>query len=121
MPAVSYLTRCSGIDVLIAAVYGAVRGERKFDPAIESRIVRTSQGWRLKQKQGLPSVSQLTNRELEVMRLLAQGQSVRDCASKLNLAESTIDNHKSRLMRKLHVHKAAELTHVAIRDGLITV
>jgi DNA-binding NarL/FixJ family response regulator len=39
----------------------------------------------------------------------------------MHLAESTIDNHKSRLMKKLQIHKAAELTHVAIRDGLISV
>jgi DNA-binding NarL/FixJ family response regulator len=47
------------------------------------------------------------------------GRSVRDCAHQLHLSESTIDNHKTRLMKKLQIHKVTELTHVAIRDGLI--
>jgi DNA-binding NarL/FixJ family response regulator len=54
-----------------------------------------------------------------VMRLLAQGMSVRDCATKLKLAISTIDNHKARLMKKLNIHKASDLTRIAVREGFI--
>src|SRR4029077_6915186 len=51
--------------------------------------------------------------------MLARGDTVRQCAGALGLAPSTIDNHKSRLMKKLGIHKASELTCRAVRDGLI--
>ena len=58
-----------------------------------------------------------------VERIVALSNYARDerYSFVVDLAESTIDNHKSRLMRKLQVHKAAELTQIAIRDGLIMV
>jgi DNA-binding NarL/FixJ family response regulator len=119
---VSYLTRHLSSQFLGQAITRIVwQGERVFDPAIAQRVVRTSRGWQLKQIDGQPSVAALTSRELEILRLLARGQTVRDCARHLKLSESTIDNHKTRLMRKLHLHKAIELTHVAIREGIIGV
>lgn len=122
LPSVSYLTRQAGISALVGAIIqGATQGERSFDPSFAKRVRRTPRGWRLEQAHDRPSVAALTTRELQVMRLLARGKSVRDCAKQLRLAESTIDNHKSRLMKKLKVHKAAELTHLAIRDGIIAV
>jgi len=122
MPAVSYLTRQAGFAALMAAIIqGATGGERSFDHSFAKRVRRTSRGWRLEKAHDRPSVASLTARELEVMALLARGCSVRDCAKKLRLAESTIDNHKARLMKKLEIHKAAELTHLAIRDGLMAV
>ncbi len=121
MPAVSYMTRRSGLDVLQAAVKRvAHRSERVFDPAIDHRVLRTPRGLRLEQSPDLPSIAALTTRELEVMQHLAQGSSVRDCAEEMHLSESTIDNHKSRLMKKLRIHKATQLTHLAIREGVIT-
>lgn len=122
MPSMSYITRHAGMDSLYAAVVKvATCSVRVFDQAIDHRVMRTSHGLRLEQHQDQPSVAALTTRETEVMRLLAQGNSVRDCAQQMRLAVSTIDNHKARLMKKLRIHKAAELTHIAIRDGLITV
>jgi DNA-binding NarL/FixJ family response regulator len=122
MPSVSYMTRHAGADSLCAAVMDIASGaERVFDPAIDHRVLRTPTGLQLELRQDAPSVAALTDREREVMRLLAQGKSVRDCARQMYLAASTIDNHKSRLMKKLQIHKAAELIHLAIRDGLIRV
>jgi DNA-binding NarL/FixJ family response regulator len=120
-PQVSYLTRQAGSRMLLDGIRRVVQGERVFDPAIAPRIARTSRGWQLQPAPGQPSIAALTSRELEILKLLAAGRSVRDCAQHLHLSESTIDNHKTRLMKKLHIHKLTELTHVAIRDGLITV
>jgi DNA-binding NarL/FixJ family response regulator len=55
------------------------------------------------------------------MRLIALGRSVRDCAHILELAQSTVDNHKSRLMKKLGLRKSQDLTRLAIREGLIRI
>lgn len=120
-PMTSYLTRHSSWEDLMSALLRiADHGDRMFDREISGRITRSTQGLRLRQN-GHPSIADLTARELQVMGLLAQGQSVRDCAKHLNLSASTIDNHKSRMMKKLKLHKATEITHVAIRDGVITI
>lgn len=117
---VSYLTRQAGSQALVDAIHQTVLpGERTFDPMIAPRILKTARGWQMQHSPGQPSVAILTSRELEVLKLLAVGRSVRDCAHQLHLSESTIDNHKTRLMKKLQIHKVTELTHVAIRDGLI--
>jgi DNA-binding NarL/FixJ family response regulator len=122
IPAVSYMTRQAGFDALYAAALDTTTDKmRVFDPSIDHRVLRTPRGLRFELHQGRPSVAALTTREREVMLRLAQGNSVRDCAQQMQLAVSTIDNHKSRLMKKLQVHKAVELTRVAIRDGLIRI
>jgi len=58
-------------------------------------------------------------RELEVLRLIAAGHSVKECAKLLGRSTSTIDNHKARLMKKLNCHRLVELTRLAIREGLV--
>jgi DNA-binding NarL/FixJ family response regulator len=117
----SYLTRQAGSRKLVDSVRSVASGERVFDPAIAPRITRTAHGWQLQPAPGQPNIAALTTRELEILKLLAAGRSVRDCAQHLHLSKSTIDNHKTRLMKKLNIHKVTELTHVAIRDGLLTV
>jgi len=122
MPAVSYLTRQAGFDVLLASTLQIANGGgRMFDPLVQQRLSHTRHGLRLEQPSDRPSVALLTSRETQVMKLLTGGYSVRRCAEQLELAESTIDNHKSRLMKKLEIHKIVELTHFAIREGLIMV
>jgi DNA-binding NarL/FixJ family response regulator len=61
----------------------------------------------------------LTPREYAVMVRIAQGNSVRQTANLLGLAESTVDNHKRQVMRKLNVRKASQLTRIAIVSGCV--
>jgi DNA-binding CsgD family transcriptional regulator len=58
-------------------------------------------------------------REQEVMRLLAEGRTVREVASELSLSVKTIEAHKLNLMRKLDIHNRASLIEYAVRTGLI--
>jgi DNA-binding NarL/FixJ family response regulator len=53
------------------------------------------------------------------MTHLANGLSVKQCAQRMRLTESTVDNYKWRLMKRLEIHKAAELTRLAVREGLV--
>jgi DNA-binding NarL/FixJ family response regulator len=64
-------------------------------------------------------LSYLTGRELDVLRHLAHGHSVRDCSRLLSIAPSTIENHKANIMKKLKVHKTVDLVRIAIRSGLV--
>ena len=79
----------------------------------------TPEGLRLNPEQRLSAIDSLTPRELEIFTHLATGMTVADCAQHLGLSPRTVDNHKVRLMRKLHVHKSLELAWIAIQEGLI--
>jgi two-component system, NarL family, response regulator NreC len=68
-----------------------------------------------------PSRSTLTPRETEIMKLLAEGNTVRKIAGMLGLSLKTVEAHKFNLMRKLDIHNKAELVHCAIRKKLVKV
>ena len=70
-------------------------------------------------RRGLPpELDSLTKRELDVLQLVGQGMSVRDMAEHLQLAESTVGNHKYRLMKKLEAKTSLELLRISVRCGL---
>jgi DNA-binding NarL/FixJ family response regulator len=65
------------------------------------------------------SLDTLTPRERQVFRLLAAGLSTRDAASRLDLSPKTVETHRMRIYEKLGCKRAAELTRIAVRMGLI--
>jgi DNA-binding NarL/FixJ family response regulator len=75
----------------------------------------------IQQERPRPSRSALTPRETEIMKLLAEGHTVRKIAGMLGLSLKTIEAHKFNLMRKLDIHNKAELVHCAIRKKLLKV
>lgn len=120
-PRTSYLTRQAGVCAVQSAVVSvAATSGRVFDSQIEKRLVRTPAGYRLTRLPNQESIASLTPRELDVLKLVALGHTVRDCARFLKVSTSTIDNHKARLMKKLNIHKVPKLTRLAIREGLIS-
>lgn len=70
-------------------------------------------------KTAVDSYERLSDREREVLQLLAEGLSVKEIASRLNLSVKTVDAHKYNLMRKLDIHSQGELVKYAIRKKLI--
>lgn len=66
-------------------------------------------------------INTLTNREREILLLIAQGSSTREIAKKLAISVKTAENHRTNLMRKLDLHNVASLTRYAISKGLIMV
>jgi DNA-binding CsgD family transcriptional regulator len=61
----------------------------------------------------------LTDREREVLKLVAESHSTKEIASKLNISAKTVDNHRTNLMRKLDLHDVASLTRYALEIGMI--
>jgi DNA-binding NarL/FixJ family response regulator len=118
LPDAGYYTRTAP---LAEGIRRLLRGENAFDSAITERVHQTSHGWKFRPGSDTDPSEQLTPREIEVWKLIAQGHSVRRCAELLHLAPSTVDNHKSHLMKKLGVHNALDLTRMAIRDGLVSI
>lgn len=120
-PRAGYFTRHIPFEELAQGVCSLVKGERAFGALALARLQQTPTGWQLRKDDREQSLSSLTPREVQVLKLVALGHSIKHCAEVLALAPSTVDNHKSRLMKKLGVHKSLDLTRLAIREGLVTI
>jgi DNA-binding NarL/FixJ family response regulator len=66
------------------------------------------------------TLAQLTNREREVLVLIAEGQSNKEIANRLGIGVRTIETHRERIMRRLNIHSVAGLTKFAIANGLVS-
>jgi DNA-binding NarL/FixJ family response regulator len=62
--------------------------------------------------------SLLSNREREVLQLIAEGQSTKEIAFALGVSGKTVETHRQQIMRKLNLHNVAGLTRYAIREGI---
>ncbi len=60
----------------------------------------------------------LTNREREVLQLIAEGKTNKEVAAKLNLSVYTVDSHRGKIMEKLNLHSTGELVRFALKHGL---
>jgi DNA-binding NarL/FixJ family response regulator len=60
----------------------------------------------------------LTNREREILQLIAEGESTKEIAFKIGVSIKTAETHRQQIMKKLNLHSVAELTRYAIREGL---
>ena len=114
--AAGYLLKEAPSSQLVYAIEALQRGQRYLSPRVLSRVV-PQDGQR--RKAARTSFDLLTPREREVLRLLAEGSSVKQIAQRLGLSVKTADVHKSNLMRKLDIHDRAELVKYALRRKLI--
>src|SRR5712671_7498224 len=76
---------------------------------------------RIKSAHRLPRFATLTTREKEVLKLLAEGNSVKEIAGNLKLSVKTVEAHKFNLMRKLDIHNKAQLVQYAIQKKVIKI
>src|SRR2546426_456822 len=76
---------------------------------------------RVKSSQRLPRFATLTQREKEVLKLLAEGNSVKEIACTLDLSVKTVEAHKFNLMRKLDIHNKAQLVQYAVQKKVIKI
>jgi DNA-binding NarL/FixJ family response regulator len=111
--AAGYLLKTSAGVELVQAVAAVCRGHRYITPAL-----RTAVEERLLAQRG-ESLPEMTARQREVLRLLAEGHSMKQAAGALGLATRTVAFHKYRLMRAFALRNNAELVQFAIRQGLI--
>jgi DNA-binding NarL/FixJ family response regulator len=103
---------------LIYAIQSVHKGERYMSPGALTRIVEHYVG---RPDRARTRYDLLTDREREVLMLLAQGLSIKEVAARLGLSVKTADVHKSNLMRKLDLHNRSDLIKYAIQEKLINV
>lgn len=120
MQNVGYCFRSASFSDLTEAILRLTFKKHANGFAPESTAHNAPHAWQPRPEPAGSDLGLLTPREMEVLKLIAQGNTVKHCAELLALAPSTVDNHKSRLMKKLGVHKSLELTRLAIRAGLVS-
>ncbi len=110
-----YLLKDSAVQDLVAALESVRAGHPYYSPAIQQQMAELLRdGARDPQ-----SVESLTDREREVLALLARGLSSKEIAVELDISTRTVETHRANLMRKLGVKSVALLTQVAIREGFV--
>lgn len=115
-----YVLKDSPAAQLLGAIREVHRGGSYLSPRMLSQLVDDFRS-RVKSTQRLPRFATLTQREKEVLKLLAEGNSVKEIACTLNLSVKTVEAHKFNLMRKLDIHNKAQLVQYAVQKSIIKI
>jgi two-component system response regulator NreC len=113
-----YILKDSPATQLASALRDVFRGGSYLSPKMLSQLVNDFRT-RVKGSDQLPRFASLTPREKEVLKMLAEGNSVKEVATRLDLSVKTVEAHKFNLMRKLGIHNKAQLVQYAIQKKVI--
>ena len=117
--AAGYLLKDTRRDDLLAAVKGTAAGRSFLDPAITGKLMRQVAAGQAAADEASSGAGELTERELEVLRLIALGYSNPEIARRLNLASGTVRNYVSVILQKLGVDDRTQAAVAAHRLGLV--
>jgi two-component system invasion response regulator UvrY len=113
--AAGYITKDSSRADLTRAINVVMEGGRYVSPALAERLVID-----LERGTDRPLHEALSDREFEVMALIASGKTVGQIAALLSLSDKTISTYRARILQKMHMKTNAELTHYSIKNGLLS-
>jgi DNA-binding NarL/FixJ family response regulator len=114
-----YLLKDAELEDLSLAIRTVNAGNTIIAPNLAQKMLNTFQG--AEDPTGKRLAPPLTDRELEVIRALAQGKSDRQIAQSLGISEKTVNNHTSNIYRKLHLFDRTQAVIYAVREGIIDV
>ncbi|MFN8138559.1 MAG: response regulator transcription factor [Fimbriimonadales bacterium] len=117
--AASYLLKTSTAEEVIAAVRRAHKGEATLTPKIATMVLQDFR--RLHDEEDIDDdlLYELSKRELEILELVAKGKRNKDIAKELCLAEKTVKNHVSNILKALHVNSRTEAAMKALKERLV--
>ena len=120
--AAGYLLKEVSIEAVADAIRSVVSGQSLITPSMASKLLAefSSMAKRAEAKQTVPS-PRLTARELEVLRLVAQGMSNKEIAGALYISENTVKNHVRNILEKLQLHSRMEAVMYAVREKILDV
>ena len=112
----AYLLKDCAFEELITAIRTIMKGKIYLSPGIAGVVLAD---YIRSDRKSEPSVfSQLSDREREVLQLMAEGKTTKEVAAHLNVSIKTVETHRTNIMTKLDIHSIAELTKYAVREGL---
>jgi DNA-binding NarL/FixJ family response regulator len=116
-----FLSKDDAAEAVLAAVKSAAEGEVLIDPGTLARLLPQVAREREQQRDALALLGDLTDREREILGLLAQGMRNEDIATQLYISPQTVQTHVRNILGKLRVHSKLEAVAFAVRHGAITV
>jgi DNA-binding NarL/FixJ family response regulator len=116
--ATGYLLKSAGLPEFLAAVSRTAAGDTVFTPGLAGLVLGEFRRLASDPAGAEPGPPKLTERETEVLRLVAKGLSYRQIAERLVLSHRTVQNHVQNTLGKLQLHNRVELTRYAIEQGL---
>ncbi len=115
----AYLLKQSAEADLIAAVKAVSQGKSFFSPAISQMLLEDYMR-QIRDRDVEDTYELLTPREREILQMIAEGNSNKDIANRLNLSLYTVETHRGNMMEKLGLHTVPELILYAVRKGVIS-
>ncbi len=117
-----YLLKEISIEEVASAVRSVAAGHSLISPSMASKLLIefTNLAKRADERTSVPA-PRLTERELEVLRLVAEGMSNREIAGELYISENTVKNHVRNILEKLHLHTRMEAVMYAVREKLLDI
>jgi DNA-binding NarL/FixJ family response regulator len=115
--AVGFVLKHDAASELVTAIRQALQGRTYVTPLIAADLL---QAYRAREPGHDSTVNQLTARQREVLKLVAEGRSAKEIARLLHISPRTAEFHKARLMQALGAESTAELTQHAMREGIIS-
>jgi DNA-binding NarL/FixJ family response regulator len=113
-----YVLKHSAPAELVAAINAALADKTYLTPALAGEVIQELQ--RDPTASGNP-VTALTPRQREILQLFAEGRSAKEIAAALDISVRTVEFHKYQMMEALNVHNSTELTHFAIKHGIVSI
>jgi two-component system response regulator NreC len=111
-----YLLKDCAFEELVSAIKAVIQGDTYLSPGIAGIVVQDYLTKLTTDRSSADTV--LTNREREVLQLIAEGNSTKEIAARLTVSVKTVETHRRQIMEKLGIFSIAELTKYAIREGL---
>jgi len=111
-----YVLKHSAPTELVTAIRSALRGKTFVTPLLAGEFMQRTKERATRRDES----TRLTERQREILQLLAEGKSAKEIATVLNISSRTVEFHKYRIMKDLGLKSAAELVHYAVRHGIIT-
>jgi DNA-binding NarL/FixJ family response regulator len=115
----AYILKDAVEDEILPAVQAVLKGKSYFSPAIAKTLLEDYIRY-LRQRGLEDSYDLLTDREKEVLQLLAEGRSNKEAANVLGLSVTTVETHRTNMMQKLGLHSTAEIVLYAVRKRIIS-
>jgi two-component system, NarL family, response regulator NreC len=115
----AYLLKDSAESDLISAIHAITEGKSFFSPMVR-KLLKEDYMHQLAEMGAEDTYELLTNREREVLQLVAEGKSNKEVANLLNLSLYTVETHRTHILQKLNLHSVPELILYAVRKGIIS-
>ena len=116
----AYILKQTACDELVRAIRAVVAGKKYLSAEVARGVVDAYVELSQSPSQS-PAFVVLTEREREVLQMIAEGRSTKDIGGEIGVSVKTVETHRHNIMEKLNLHSVAELTKYAIREGITAV